>query len=273
MPSTLTTAHESPTLKQRIDGGYDCDEIVYNIGDLAAMNTQLAALPTTKDFGGVTFTRVGFEGIETSKPSVGSISCVVKYATATPTRTISGKSISWVTETSDSEAQRLIRTHPTYKTCWEYHLASKQGASAYGAFATATDPSLSDADALLYRWIRDPAELPVDAAGLWAIQSGHKKILPGQESFITDSIEINAYRIDVTDLIAATSTQDFLSGVRLQPSAYGINWLGYPDSAANWLCAGSSVKQDGWLWRASVRLLFSAEGWSTTVYPDVITPA
>jgi hypothetical protein len=101
--------------------------------------------------------------------------------------------------------------------------------------------------------------------------TGQKKTKPQLQSYITDNIQLTAYRYDTSILDAADASAGFISGGRIKPSSVGINAMGWTDSADNWLCAGCGVKQEGFLWRVTVRLLYSDTAWDTDVYQD-ITP-
>ena len=263
-------------LTLRNDYGYNAKEVVYGSGTLGDFITAVGSLPATKDFGSETLDKIGFGDITPwmGKATNSGYECEVMYASPTPDSIMVGESgpFSFISELEDSEQQRPIENHPNFKMLWAFNLATKPAGTPLPDFAAKTDPVMTDAEVLDNIWIRDQAERPTEASGArWPILAGQKKVKPQLQSYITDNIQLMAYRYDTSILDAADSSAGFISGGRIKPSSAGISPMGWTDSAANWLCAGCAVKQEGFLWRVTVRLLYSATAWDTDVYED-ITP-
>jgi len=276
MPEALQTSQGYPKITLRNDGGYDCKDKVYLAGTLTDFLAAIAALPATKDFGSLTLDRVGVGEITPwmDGKCESGYECEVLYSQATPDTLTVGSAgpFSFVSELEDSEAQRPIENHPYFVMQWGFHLATKPGGTTLPNFGTKTSPVMSDEESADNIWIRDQAERPTEPDGTrWTILSGQDKTKPQLQSFITDSTQIIAYRYDTSAINAADVQVAFVSGGRIKPSSVGICSLGFTDSSANWLCAGSSIKQEGFIYRVSVRLLYSFEGWDADVYED-ITP-
>ena len=275
MPVILETAIGYPKMTLRNDYGYNATEKVYGAGSLADFLTAVGSLATTKDFGGSTLDKIGFGEIVPWMDGLSSgYECEVMYASPTPESMMIGSAgpYKFISELEDSEQQRAIENHPDFKMIWAFHLATKPTGTALPSFDSKTNPVMSDAEALDNIWIRDQAERPTEASGArWPILTGKMKTKPQLQSYITDNIQLLAYRYDTSIPDAVDSSAGFISGGRIKPSSAGISSMGWTDSAANWLCAGCSVKQEGFLWKVSVRLLYSATAWDTDVYED-ITP-
>lgn len=281
MPMTLETSIGYPKLTLRNDYGFDGKEKFYGAGTLSDFMAAIAALPTTRDFGSATLDKIGYGEIAPWMNGVASgFECEVMYAEPTPDDIMVGSAgpFSFISELEDSETQRPIENHPSFKMTWGFHLATKPTGTPLPSFATKTTPVMTDAEALDNIWIRDQAERPTEASGArWPILTGQQRVKPQLQSFITNSIQLIAYRYDTSAVDAALASVNFVSGGRIKPSAVGVCALGWKDSADNWLCAGCSVKQEGFLYRTSVRLLYSDEtqttgsGWDKDVYED-ITP-
>jgi hypothetical protein len=268
LPEGFQIAHTYPRITTRIDGGLDADLLVYAQGTPSYVLNQIAIMDKTVEVDGIEMRLLAATDYQNYDPSHGSSQALLKCATTSP---------AWVTEFDDSEAQRPIRSHPGYRTCWEYSMSHAYSATAYGDFLTATTPEIPDDLGQFYRWIRDPAELLVDSSGKWTIATGQSKIKPGKDSYVTDSIQIAAYKMYTTYQESQTEMSKFTSGVRLAPGGFGITTYWLPGSAVCWLCTGASVKQEGFMWRGSVRLLYSSNvspntGWDTDMYPLVVTP-
>jgi hypothetical protein len=282
MPATLETARGYPKLTLRNDYGFDGKEKFYAAGSLSDFMAAIAALPTTRDFGSATLDKVGYGEISPWMEGIASgFECEVLYSEPTPDSIMVGTAgpFSFISELEDSETQRPIECHPSFKMTWGFHLATKPTGTPLPSFATKTSPVMTDAEALDNIWIRDQAERPTESSGArWPILTGQERVKPQLQSFITNSIQLIAYRYDTDAIDAAIASSGFVSGGRIKPSTVGICPLGWKDSADNWLCVGSSVKQEGFIYRTSVRLLYSDEaqpgggsGWDKDVYED-ITP-
>jgi hypothetical protein len=276
MPVTLQ--YGQVTLTLRNDYGYNAKEVVYGSGTLGDFIAAVGSLPATKDFGSETLDKIGFGDIVPwmGKATNSGYECEVMYASPTPESIMVGENgpFKFISELEDSEQQRPIENHPNFKMLWAFHLATKPAGAPLADFAAKTDPVMTDAETLDNIWIRDQAERPTEASGArWPILAGQKKVKPQLQSYITDNIQLMAYRYETSDSAAAVTAAGFISGNRLKPSAFGINSLTLIDSASNWLCAGASMKQEGFLWRVNVRLLYSASAeWDSDIYTD-ITPA
>jgi len=264
-------------LTLRNDYGYNAKEVVYGSGTLGDFITAVGSLPTTKDFGSETLDKIGFGDIVPwmGKVTDSGFECEVMYASPTPDSMMVGGDgpFKFISELEDSEQQRAIENHPNFKMLWAFHLCTKPGGTPIADFEEKTDPQMTQEEARENLWIRDQAERPTDAnEDRWPILSGQKKVKPQLQSYITDNIQLMAYRYETSDSAAAVTAAGFISGNRLKPSAFGINSLTLIDSASNWLCAGASMKQEGFLWRVNVRLLYSASAeWDSDIYTD-ITP-
>jgi hypothetical protein len=152
---------------------------------------------------------------------------------------------------------------------WGFHLATKPTGTPLPNFAEKTTPVMTDAESAENIWIRDMAERPTEPDGnRWTILTGKQRTKPQLQSFITDSIQLVAYRYDTSSVNAVSSMNALRSGLRIKPSAFGIYTFAWPDEAANWLCAGVGFKQDGFIYRVSIRLIYSNDGWDTGVYQE-----
>jgi hypothetical protein len=276
---TLETAIGYPKLTLRNDYGFDGKEKFYGAGTLSDFMAAIAALPTTRDFGSATLDKIGYGEIAPWMNGVASgFECEVFYAEKTPDSLMVGGDgpFGFISELEDAETQRPVECHPDFIMPWGFHLATKPTGTPLSGFAAKTTPVMTDAEALDNIWIRDQAERPTEASGArWPILSGHQRTKPQLQSFITGSVTLVAYRYDTNPADSRGSQAPFVSGYRCKPSALSVCSLGYTDSADNWLVCGTSVKQEGFLWRVSIRLLYSDEkqtngtGWDKDVYPYV----
>jgi hypothetical protein len=286
MAITLETARGYPKLTLRNDYGFDGKEKFYAAGSLSDFMAAIAALPTTRDFGSATLDKVGYGEISPWMEGIASgFECEVLYAQKTPNSIMVGTAgpFSFISELEDSETQRPIECHPSFKMQWGFNLATKPGGTPLPDFAAKTSVAMTEAERKDNIWIRDQAESPTGATAddRWTVLEGQQRTKPQLQSFITNSIQLIAYRYDTNPLDAADASVAFVSGGRIKPSSVGVCALGWKDNAENWLVVGSSIKQEGFLWRVSVRLLYSDEnqqgtpddytGWDKDVYED-ITP-
>jgi hypothetical protein len=98
-------------------------------------------------------------------------------------------STQWVAVLEDGGLQKPLEFHPSYLMKWNYHLSMKKGTSSYASYGTATTPELSEANAALMKWVKEPSEAPIDPApdGPWKVLTGFAKTKPGVDAYIYPS--------------------------------------------------------------------------------------
>jgi hypothetical protein len=97
-------------------------------------------------------------------------------------------SASWVATMEDGGLQKPLEFRTGYLMKWNYHLAMAKGTSSYANHGTATTPELSEANAEVMKWVKEPSEAPIDPTdGPWKVGTGFAKTKPGVDSFVYPS--------------------------------------------------------------------------------------
>ena len=161
----------------------------------------------------------------------------------------------WATALEDGGLQRPLEFHADYRTKWNYHLAMKEGTSTHSAWATATDVTLSEADAKIKRWIKEPTEAQAE----WKILSGFAKTKPGVDQFISPSPVVRQFKRYCTEPEAFAASLDYPVGT-VYKSTGNITLTGMV-----WLVMSSGYAFDGLYWRHIMTMQASSQ-WDEDLY-------
>lgn len=199
--------------------------------------------------------------------------CVMKCGTA-------GEN--WVPSVDEGALEKPLSMHPSFKASWLYNLAMKKGTSSFSSFATATNIALSEANAAIVKWVREPSEVPIDSTdGPWKIASGYTKTKPGIEAYISPAPTIRLFKRFTGFTAAFQSKLAYPVGAHKEPAfpylgaTYSI-FTGSNASTAgdvttvepngSFLVNGSTVLFDGAYWIHNLSLQLAC--WDTDIYGD-----
>jgi hypothetical protein len=155
-----------------------------------------------------------------------------------------------------SELEKPLSFHPAYLTKWEYDLAGSSSASEGTPptfYEAATNTVITGDDALNYRWIKDPSELPEST---WKILFSRWK--PGREGYwvpnqtMTYSKKYSSYKKAIT---AATNAYK-----RITPKInFGLP-TGATATTGEWLQGPTRIYKIGRNWNVDFTYRYSANG-------------
>lgn len=254
MPDTPTIAQGYPqNIVQRPDDlGWDYDLTVYVPGDFETTLSSFPAIGDTELIWGKVDTAVVLTRrfrVHQDSDTLATY-CDMHCGTATDY---------WIPSVEDGALQKQLEFHPSYLMKWNYHLAMKTGTTTHSAFSTATTPALSEADAAVKKWVREPSEAPIDSNdGPWKIGSGFTKTKPGVDSYIYPSGVVREMKRFTSQGAAFAAKQDYVVGT-VYESAASVSLTG------TCIVMASNMIYDGAYWIVSVTYQF-ASSWDSDLY-------
>lgn len=254
------------------DGGWEYTLALYIASDVDSSVASFPALGATESvWGGIENAKVLTRSFSAWREGKWWTRCVLKCGTA-------GES--WVPAIDEGALEKPLSMHPNFKASWLYHLAMKKGTSSYSSFSTATDIALTEANAAIVKWVREPAEVPIDSTnGPWKIPSGYTKTKPGVEAYISPAPTIRLFKRFTSFAEALASKLTYPVGAHKEPTfpylggTYSIftgsNSVTEGDTetvtpTGSFMVNGSTLQFDGayWIHNLSVQLAC----WDTDVY-------
>lgn len=169
----------------------------------------------------------------------------------------------WIASIEDGGLQKPLEFHPNYRTKWNYHLATKEGSTGASVYADATTPQLSDANALLMKWVKEPSEAPIIDNKPWKPLAGYTKTKPGVEAYIYPSPIVRESKRFYKFTRANGCAISYDVGTQYSTTAYPI----YRGGA--WLVTASNVTYDGVWYYANITYQWSSV-WDTELYGAVL---
>ena len=162
-----------------------------------------------------------------------------------------------------------LEAHPNYRTNWNYYLAARDDVPVSTTlpvfYGTATSPVLIGDIAPLYRWMKEPSELPIgpDAEGhTWRMLAKRQKS--------ADQFDVAMYTQTETAKFATfpLACAAIAAKINRIASSPGVaNGL----TGGNWKCDRATVRYSGaWLASLTWTMSYDTSGWDTDFY-DAIT--
>jgi len=171
----------------------------------------------------------------------------------------------WIATVEDGGVQRPLEFKTDYLMKWNYHLAMKKGTTAHADFGTATTPVLSEADAAIKKWVKEPCEAPIDPTdGPWKIYTGFQKTKPGVEAFLSPSPIVRESWRYAKKTVALAHIIDRTVGAVYNSTALPVDlWTG------TFLLTSAGVHFDGGYWVLTYTYQ-QASSWDSDLYGSAI---